>query len=103
MDGLDSCLAAYRDIPLDNGDAAIFTDCRMVHELDRLADLWDPVARQNVCFLLRETGAREVVLAVARPGAELLPQDYAMWADLREGLAPDGIVVRDPVGLPAAA
>jgi hypothetical protein len=103
MDNLDEVLALYREVPMDNGDAAIFTDLRVVHEVGGLADAWDPVLRRNIGWMLRDTGVREIALAIARPEAELLRQDHAMWADLREELHTSGITVRDPIGLPAAA
>lgn len=86
-----------------NGDVLLTVDRIEVALLEQWADRWDPVLRQNTAFVIRELGAREVELAVARPDAALLPQDYAMWADLREELAPTGIVLRDPIGLRAAA
>lgn len=103
MDGLDEGLAVYREVPLDNGDAAIFTDLQVVLELERLADLWDPKTRRLLGARLRDTGVRQIALAIARPAAELLPQDHAMWADLREELHGSGISLLAPIGLPAAA
>lgn len=102
MENLEAVLAIYREIPMDNGDAAIFTDLHVVIQADRLADLWDPVACRNICLTLRETGVQEIALAIARPEGELLLQDHAMWADIREELH-GSIRVRDPIGLPAAA
>jgi hypothetical protein len=103
MEKLEEVLAAYRRTPMDNGDAAIVTDLDLVIEVEGMGDLWDRVAGSNICRVLRETGAQEIALAVARPESELLAQDHAMWADIREELLGAGIILRDPIGLPAAA
>ena len=88
---------------LINGDVLLTVDRIDVALLEQLADEWDPVRRRDTAFVIRELGAREVQLGIARPEAALLPQDHALWADLREELAATGIVLREPVGLPAAA
>jgi hypothetical protein len=103
MEKLEDILAAYRDSPMDNGDATIVTDLELVIEVGGMADLWDRVAGRNLCEVLRESGAQEIALAIARPESALLPQDHAMWADIREELHGSGIAIRDPIGLPAAA
>ena len=93
----------YSDDPLDNGDILLITDRRLIQECEAAADLWDPRVRAFVGELLASVDATEVALAVARPSGTLLPQDHAMWADLREDCAAAGIRLRDPIGLPAAA
>jgi hypothetical protein len=103
MDQIEPALNAFRDDPLDNGDAVIATDDRRVLELAALADQWDPAVCADLCAFLTDSGVREVTVAIARPEARLLPQDHALWADLRERLAPSGVRLRDPVGLPATA
>lgn len=94
--------SVYVDHPLDNGDALIITDMDFVQQVDGLADHWEPKVRQFVTDILRRIDPLEVVLAVARPDADLLPQDHAMWADLREELLGSGITVHPPKALPAA-
>jgi hypothetical protein len=93
----------YVDHPLDNGDAIVVTDAKVVVQFDALGDRWDPALRRNVAFVLKHMEVKEVLLAVARPEADLLPQDHAMWADLREELLGTSITVHPPHGLPAAA
>jgi hypothetical protein len=103
MENLEAALSIYRNVPLDNGDAAIFTDAGMALEVAGLADNWDRLCKENLCSAITGSGVREIAVAIARPDAALLAQDHAMWADMREELAPAGIVVMDPIGLPAAA
>lgn len=103
MDKWSEIRAVYTDIPLENGDALIVTDLSAIQQVDGLADHWDPTVRRFVVKILTEMDVREVRLAIARPGAELLPQDHALWADLREELLGSGIRVLAPEGLPAAA
>ncbi|MCW2601609.1 MAG: hypothetical protein JWM02_3438 [Frankiales bacterium] len=96
-------LKAYREHPMCNGDVALLTDLAVVQEVEGLADHWDPVLRANIAHVLTEIGARELQIAIARPDAELLPQDHALWADLREELLGSAITVLPVVALPAAA
>jgi hypothetical protein len=96
-------LAAYVDHPMQNGDVAILTDQKVIQEIAGLADHWDPELRRNVAWLLCEIGVAEVELCVARPDGELLAQDHALWADLREELLGEPVTVHPLIGLPAAA
>jgi ubiquinone biosynthesis protein UbiJ len=96
-------LDSYREHPMRNGDVAVLTDLRVVQEVEGLADDWDPMVRTGLARILREIGATEVELAVARPDAQLLAQDHALWADLREELLGSQITVHPLIGLPAAA
>ena len=86
-----------------NGDVVLTVDGIELAVLEQFADVWDPVLRRNTAYVIRELGAREVRLQVARPDGVLLPQDHALWADLQEELVPDGIVLKGLTGLPAAA
>jgi hypothetical protein len=95
-------LVAYDEHPMDDGDVALLTDLHVIQEIEGLADHWDPVLRRNVAHILREIGASEVVVAIARPGRELLPGDHALWADLREELLDARILVRPVIALDAA-
>jgi hypothetical protein len=103
MEKLADVIRIYNEYPLDNGDMVVVTDSPVVQELERMADEWDPVIRRNVAHVLREIGATEVQLLFARPDAEMLPQDHAIWADLRDELDGSGITLHPPTALPAAA
>lgn len=103
MEHFAEVLSRYTDYPMLDGDIALLTDLKVVQEIEGLADHWEPRIRRNLAEGLRETGAQELQLAIARPGAELLPQDHALWADLREELLGSGIKVLPVVALPAAA
>lgn len=103
MEKPETVLAIYTKHPMMNGDVALLTDLDVVQEVEGLADHWDPVLRRNIAYLLREVGARELQVAIARPDAELLPQDHALWADLREELLDAPIRVLPLIALPAAA
>ena len=103
MEKLADVIRIYSEHPLDNGDLVVVTDAPVVQELERVADQWDPVIRRNVAYVLREIGVREVQLLFVRPDAEMLPQDHAIWADLRDELEGSGITLHPPTALPAAA
>jgi sulfur carrier protein ThiS len=103
MENLKHVLEIYREHPMRNGDVALLTDLKVVQEVEGLADEWDAELRRNVAALLTSVGVRELLIAVARPDAELLPQDHALWADLREELLGSSITVLPVMGLPAAA
>ena len=98
---LDDALRAYSDNPLGAGDAVLFLDGRLAVEVAGLADQWDEVLRHNTCHVLRQT-AREVVLAIARPGADLLPGDYRIWREMHEELRSSAVDLRPVKALPAA-
>lgn len=103
MESYEHVVKAYTDYPTGNGDVLILTDDKIVQEVTGLADQWDPVLRRNIAEVLREVGVSEVALLVARPEGIPLPQDHAMWADLRDELQGSAIVVHPLEGLPAAA
>lgn len=84
---LAAALRAYSDIPLDAGDAVLLLDGKVAMQVDGLADQWYDQLRRNTVKILRET-ARHVVVAIARPGADLGPRDYQLWRDLHQDLAP---------------
>jgi hypothetical protein len=98
-------LAVYRDIPLDNGDAILICGGGVedvVQEIAGLADHWHPRVRDAVCGVLRDIDVGEVVVAIARPDAQLLPQDHALHADLAEELRDGPIRLHPLEALPAA-
>lgn len=94
-------LDAYADDPLPSGDAVLLLDDAVCMEVAGLADQWDEVMRRNTAGILRET-AREVVLAIARPGADLLPQDRVLWRELQEELRDSPVQLAPLQALPAA-
>lgn len=100
---VDDLLAIYREHPMRNGDVALLTDLPVIQEVEGLADHWDPVLRRNVAKVLRDVGVTQLLVAIARPRAELLPQDHALWADLREELLDSPITVLPVTALPSAA
>lgn len=102
QDMFAEAIAAYEDYPMDDGDVALLTDLALIQEVEGLADHWDPELRRNLAHILKEIGAGEIVVAIARKGRELLPADHALWADLREELLDAPIVVRPVVALDAA-
>ena len=102
MRDIQKLLEVYDDHPMGDGDVALLTDLPVVQEVERLADEWDPVLRRNIAWVLTKVGAGELVVAVARRHKRLLPQDHAMWADLREELLDSPVVVHPLVALPAA-
>ena len=98
---LDEALRIYADSPLDAGDAVLFLDREVCLEVTGLADRWDEVTRSNTAHLLRET-AGQVVLAIARPGADLLPGDYRLWRELHQDLRDSAVELAPVKALPAA-
>ena len=102
MDDLDAVLAIYRDHPMDNGDAVAFLDHKLAVEMEGVADQWDPQLRDSISAALEGSGTKELALAVCRPDGVPLPQDHAMWADLRERCFALGIRVEPLIGLPSA-
>ena len=95
---------AYRTYPAANGDLLLLlTELRQVLHLEGCADAWDPRIRRNLGAVFEDLGIREIQVAISRPDAELLGQDYALTVELREELAKHGISVSAPRGLPAAA
>ena len=97
---LAEVLRLYAERPMAAGDAVLVLDSSVCMEVAGLADHWDEVLRRNTAGILRET-ATEVVLAIARPGADLLPEDYRLWRELHQEVGHD--VSLAPVqALPAA-
>lgn len=95
-----AALDAYADDPVPEGTAVLLLDGSVCMQVAGLADSSDAVLRGNTAEVLRQT-AQEVVLAVARPGADLTVADHRLWRDLHDDL--DGEVVLMPIqALPAA-
>jgi ubiquinone biosynthesis protein UbiJ len=103
MENREQVLKAYRDHPLPAGDVVLITDLSVVQEVEGLADHWDADLRSKLARLLVEVGASELQVAIARPRADLLPQDHALWADLREELLGSPVRVLPLAALPSAA
>lgn len=94
-------LQAYADDPMPSGDVVLLLDDALCVEVAGLADQWDEVLRSNTAAVLRDT-ARDVVLAIARPGADLLPQDRRLWHELRQELDGSPVELAPLKALPAA-
>lgn len=94
-------LRVYEDDPLPAGDAVLLLEETVCVEVAGLADQWDEVLRRNTAEVLRGS-ASQVVLAIARPGADLLPRDYQLWRELAQELRDSGVVLAPVQALPAA-
>lgn len=93
-------LRLYAHDPLDDGDAVVLLDGTTCLEVSGMADEWDAGGRDGLLTALR--GADRVLVAVARPGAELLPGDYRLWRDLHRSLQDTGVELLPVRALPAA-
>lgn len=91
----------YAETPLDPGDGVLFLDGRVILEVPSLAEEWDVPLCESLGANLRET-ATEVMLAIARPGADLLPSDYRLWRELHEELRDSPVDLLPVQALPAA-
>ena len=98
---LHAALAIYAESPLEDGDGVLFLDGAVILELPSLAGEWDAVVRGSLGHTLRET-ASEVVLAIARRGADLLPADFRLWRELHEELRDSPVDLVPLQALPAA-
>ena len=95
-------LSAYRDHPMQDGDVVLLVEeLRLATEISGLADHWDTVLCRSTARVLREIGARDVVLGIARAHCALRSSDHRLLGDLREELAGSGVVVGDLLALPA--
>ena len=98
---LAEVLRIYAEHPLAAGDVVLLLDGLVCLELPGLADEWDDELRHSTSHVLRET-AGVVVLAVARPGAGLLPQDHRLWRELHDELRGSQVELAPARALPAA-
>ena len=94
-------LDAYADDPMPAGDVVLLLDDAVCMEVGGLADHWDEQTRRSTAEVLRDT-AQKVVLAIARPGADLLPQDRVLWRELSEELRDSPVQLAPLQALPAA-
>ena len=94
-------LQAYVQDPLEDGDALLLLDDMVYLELQGLADAWDDVGRRTLVDLLTTT-SRRVVVAIARTGGELLPDDYRIWRELHELLRDTEVDLQPVRVLPSA-
>jgi len=101
MRDLAPALSAYQDYPMDNGGMAVFLDAGIVVEIEGGADDWGADLTQHLAASLAQVGS-DAQLAIARPGAELLGSDHALWADLREELLGSPVQLLPLLALPAA-
>lgn len=94
-------LDAYADDPMPSGDVVLLLDDAVCMEVGGLADHWDELMRRRTAEVLRDT-ATKVVLAIARPGADLLPQDRVLWRELQDELQDSPVALAPLQALPAA-
>lgn len=93
-------LLLYDDDPLDDGDAVLLLDGTTCLEVERLADEWDVAGGRALVDVLRRVD--RVLVAIARPGRELLPGDYRLWRDLHRELEDTDVELLPVRALPAA-
>jgi hypothetical protein len=94
-------LNAYEEDPVDAGDLVLLVDGLAVVEIAGGADHWEEMDPQVLLTDLARA-PRRVVPCIARPGADLLPADRTLWAQLREVGAASGVDVLPLQALPAA-
>lgn len=95
-------VSIYRDHPMPDGDAVLLLEeLHVATEVEGLADHWDQTLCRNLASVLRELGAQEVQIGIARAHEVLQARDHQLLGDLREELAGSGILVRDLLALPA--
>jgi hypothetical protein len=99
---LSDALAIYTDDPLDDGDAVLLLDGKVILEVPALATEWDVELCSSLGGTLRRT-ANEVVLALARAGADLRPADYRLWRELHQELRGTDIDLHPLHALPAVS
>ncbi len=100
-ENLRKVLDLYTEDPLDDGDAVLLLDDRVCLEMAGLADHWDDVVRRNTAHVVRAT-ARRVVVAIARAGRDLHPEDFRLWRELHEDLRDSDVELLPVQALPAA-
>ena len=98
---LAQVLQIYTDAPMAEGDAALLLDHKLCVEVERLALEWDTELCEKTAYILRETTKR-VIVAIARPDAALLPQDFQLWRDLHQELRGSDVDLQPLRALPAA-
>ncbi len=100
-DGDEQVLRIYRDAPMSDGDAVLLLDGDVCLELQGMADGWGDLGRRNLVSILTRTSQR-VLVAIARPRAQLRPGDHQIWRDLHRELAGTGVDLLPVRALPAA-
>ncbi|MDT7570028.1 MAG: hypothetical protein QOE05_202 [Actinomycetota bacterium] len=98
---LAQVLRIYADAPMNEGDAALLLDHKLCVEVERLALEWDTELCENTAYILREA-TKSVIVAIARPGARLLPQDVQLWRELHDELRGSDVDLQPLRALPAA-
>lgn len=101
-DRIAQVLRVYRDDPVPDGDMVLLLlDEQVCWHVDGLADHWDDEQTESVVQVLTETTST-VLVAVARPQAQLLDSDFALWRDLHAGLRDSPVRLLPLRALPAA-
>ncbi|MCW2622913.1 MAG: hypothetical protein JWL64_2515 [Frankiales bacterium] len=87
--------------PLADGDVLLMLNGERNLEIAGLADNWDAVARDGIDRILAQLPLQRVVVAIARPGADLTAADRALGRDITDLLAPRGVAVTPVQALPS--
>ena len=98
---LSEVLQIYAAHPMTEGDAALLLDHKRCVEVEQLTVEWDAQLCENTAYILRAS-TKSVIVAIARPGATLLPQDFQLWRDLHRELRGSDVDLRPLRALPAA-
>jgi hypothetical protein len=99
---LSQVLRVYDENPMQEGDAVLVLDDQVCCEVAGLAMAWDDALRSSTARLLTELPASRVVVAIARPRAELLPDDFRLWRELHQELRGSAVDLGPVRALPAA-
>src|SRR3954469_15619081 len=99
---LAQVMQIYADAPMPEGDAGLLLDDKVCVEVERLVTEWDEELCRKTAYILRESTTNSVIVAIARPGASLLPQDFALWRDLHRELRGTAVDLQPLRALPAA-
>jgi hypothetical protein len=94
-------LSICAQAPPADGDVLLLLNGAKNLEIAGLADHWDASARDNMRLLLDQLPLERVLIAIARPGADLTPGDRALGRDISDLLVPRGVMVTPVQALPA--
>ena len=97
----ERALRMYAEHPLEDGDAVLLLDGTVCLELERMADEWSDRSRRDLVEMLART-SRRVLVAIARPRAQLRPGDHQLWRDLHRELEGTDVQLLPVRALPAA-
>lgn len=98
---IQQVLTIYAEHPMPGGDVVLLLDNKVCMEWEGLVDEWDADLRDSMARVLRET-TRHTLMAIARPGATMLPRDIEVWRDLQKALSGSDVELLPLHALPAA-